>query len=514
MKKSVLLLISLSALSLGSLSAQTLTWTGGGGNGAWSNTANWSPAQAPATGNSLVFNNGVQTTQTTSSGTLTRITWESSAAAFNIGGGTLTFNQAGGGLVNSGTLTQTVSSNLVFASNAQTINHGAGTIALGGSSSTIALNQSLTFTGGGKTSFTGTITLGAAPTLTVNGGTVTFASAIGETGGSRAFLKSGTGKLELLGANTFTGNFSLLGGTVVAGSNTAFGTGAFNLGSGGATVGTLESYGGVDRTFNNYVTLQRTLIVQGGGTQTFAGASGTFGSTPFLTVAAGTTLRINNAMSGSSTVTKNGAGKLVIAGDNSAFVGAFSLSAGELEVVNATGAALGSGTSSNLTVGTSTLLSGTGRLANNSIVVNGTLSPGGDVDGTLHFAIANKITFSNASVLKLQSADMLSFSSLGDWLTINSGAKIDLSGEGWTLGWNTFADNISVLPGGIQTNWSLTTAALNAGYALDPTTAFRLNGNELQLNLSTVPEPGTVGLILSALAAVVFWRKIKFPVAH
>lgn len=39
----------------GSAAAATLTWTGEAGDGKWSTPGNWSPVQAPAKGDSVVF---------------------------------------------------------------------------------------------------------------------------------------------------------------------------------------------------------------------------------------------------------------------------------------------------------------------------------------------------------------------------------------------------------------------------------------------------------------------------
>ncbi|MCX6990306.1 MAG: hypothetical protein NTX49_04500, partial [Chlamydiae bacterium] len=54
----------INALAVFTLDASTLTWTGGAGNNLMNTAANWSPAQTPADGDSLIFPSGLTPTIT------------------------------------------------------------------------------------------------------------------------------------------------------------------------------------------------------------------------------------------------------------------------------------------------------------------------------------------------------------------------------------------------------------------------------------------------------------------
>src|SRR5438552_1831762 len=80
-----------------SASAATLTWNGLGGDDNIGTAANWSPVQAPVTGDTLVFaGTNRLTPQEAASFTAGSITFNSTAGAFTLGGlGTYTINSSG-----------------------------------------------------------------------------------------------------------------------------------------------------------------------------------------------------------------------------------------------------------------------------------------------------------------------------------------------------------------------------------------------------------------------------------
>src|SRR5215207_8725551 len=99
------LLVALSSAS--KLQAATLTWTGGGGTSAISNSANWSPAQAPVNGDVLIFAGATSLApQLGAALTVGSITFNSTAGAFTLGGGSA--YRINSGVTNNSTALETV----------------------------------------------------------------------------------------------------------------------------------------------------------------------------------------------------------------------------------------------------------------------------------------------------------------------------------------------------------------------------------------------------------------------
>jgi autotransporter-associated beta strand protein len=174
--------------------------------------------------------------QTTIDGT----TGNSGSFAGNItNNGTLVFNRFSsttyaGAISGSGALTKNGLGTLVLSGSANTysgvttLNSGVVNFAGAGSMGT----GNITFNGGtlrwgtGNTTdiSTRTVTLTGAGTVDTNGNSVVLANSIGN-GGSGALTKSGLGTLTLSGNNTYTGATTVANGTlIVSGSNTTSGT--------------------------------------------------------------------------------------------------------------------------------------------------------------------------------------------------------------------------------------------------------------------------------------------------
>src|SRR5690606_5725508 len=83
-----------------------------------------------------------------------------------------------------------------------------------------------------------------------------------------------------------------------------------------------------------------------------------------------------NALSGSGTLTKNGAGALTYTGNGAAFTGSTPLAAGTLAVDGTLGGAL--------TAASGTTLAGTGTVGSTTLQNGATLSPAGAGVGTLN----------------------------------------------------------------------------------------------------------------------------------
>ena len=192
----------------------------------------------------------------------------------------------------------------------------------------------------GGTTWTGSVTLAGditgAGDFTVGSfsGTSTISGAIGETGGSRALSKGGTGTIILSAANTYTG------GTTVS-------QGTLQIGNGGTTGSVIGN-----------ITDNAALIFNRSNAATHSGV-----------------------ISGTGTLTKNGAGALTLSNTNT-YAGATTVNLGALNVtgnitgsaVTVTGGTLAGGTGASTTIGNTgaITLNGGAVAPGDSTVTNGT----------------------------------------------------------------------------------------------------------------------------------------------
>ena len=281
------------------LRAATLTWTGLAGDGNIATAGNWSSAQAPVSGDTLIFAGTTSLApQLATSQTVATITFNSTASAFTLGGaGTYTIKS---GITNSSVNTETINNAIILGGN-QTWNASSGNLV-----------------------FNGNINNGGF-LLTINGA---FADTInGIISGSGGLTKSGTGTLSLLGANTFSGAVKLSAGTTVLGSNTAVGSGALSLGT--ATLKT----NGTAVTLSNVMTFTGNTTFANADALIFSGLEKTGGSNRTLTLNGAGSVTFDGVFSGNRLVTKAGSGTLVLNGANTLSNGV-TLSAGTLIVGN------------------------------------------------------------------------------------------------------------------------------------------------------------------------------------
>jgi autotransporter-associated beta strand protein len=179
------------------------TWTGGGGNGNWSTTADWDGI--PVNLADLTFAGTLQTSTTNNSlSSVGAITFASGAGVFTLAGNALAI---GGGITNNSTNSQTVSLNLTLSA-AQQFNAASGNLIVSG---TIA-------TGGN--------------TLTVTGSSNTTLS--GAISGAGALIKSGNGTATLSASNSYGGGTTAGGGTLIVAHANALGSGPLTINSSAA----------------------------------------------------------------------------------------------------------------------------------------------------------------------------------------------------------------------------------------------------------------------------------------
>ena len=180
--------------------------------------------------------------------------------------------------------------------------------------------------------------------MTFNHSTVDYAvGGAGSISGGASLAKSGTGRLTITNANSFTGGTTLSAGTLRVGNAAAFGTGNLNLNG-----GKLSSDSATARTLTNPLNLSGQITL---GDATDAGALTFSGAT---TLAADTTLTcdatntVSHIISGSITdgagsfrLTKGGSGHLILGSANS-YDGGTTIEMSRIQANNI--GALGSGT--------------------------------------------------------------------------------------------------------------------------------------------------------------------------
>lgn len=299
----------LAAFAPGTLSAASATWTGGGSDALWSNTANWSVTPVPGTGNAATFNaaagTGGAVIDLGAGVTISNLLFDTTAAAYTIGAGAV------------GSQTLTLNSNgTIWATsalgNSQQFN---AAIILG----TDATARSYAITNGTASSltFAGNLSGGSGGTagienLTVNNntnGSIVISGAIMNGGATAVTLtKKGAGSLTLSGTNTYSGITTNSGGTLVINNNLSVSTNLLVL-AGGILSDSVSS------TLTNNINLSAASTVS---------------------VASGQTLTLNGVITNSGTLTlTNANGTLVLGGANT-FSGAINMTTNTTLVVTNT----------------------------------------------------------------------------------------------------------------------------------------------------------------------------------
>lgn len=260
--------------------AAARTWDGGGADGNWSTAANWAGDVAPNANDDLRFDGNANTATVNNYAADTsfnRLEFFDTAAAFSITGNRITLN-----------------GNIVSG-----VNGGASTavhtVGIG-----LILNNNRVVQANGNTG------------IVIDG-------VISETGDSRSLTKQGAGTVTLAADNTFSGGLVVQAGTLALKHVGGAGTGTLTF-SGASS---FDNTSGAAMTVMNAVSLGTSsgnyaITFIGTNDLTFGGSSMTMSGNRAFNISAGK-LTINGAISetsGSRSLTKQGDGTLVLAGDN------------------------------------------------------------------------------------------------------------------------------------------------------------------------------------------------------
>ena len=403
-----------------------------------------------------------------------------------------------------------------------------GAIALTGSSTIYsATGSKMILNGGSINAGANTLTLSPGGT-----GSITVNEVISGSGG---LIKTDYGTLTLSGANDFSGQLELRGGTTVAntianaGTASSLGTGTgssiIRMGNVGNTNMVLSYIGGATSTdrgvqIGNNSTTPAVTDTCGATIQNNGSGALTFANVVFNQTVAGTLAARTLTIGGANTATNTITG--VIADNDKALGGTISLTkadagnwilkgnntySGTTVVSNGTLAINGdqSGATGAVSVDAGATLMGSGIIGG-ATTVNGNLKPGNS-PGTLTFDAS--LTLGAASTSTFEIVSTSSFDVLkndgNDTITFNDGSTIVFDTTGYTV---NVGDSFQVLSNwtgraGTLANLVFVGTDLGGGKSLD-TSTFLTNGA-----VTVIPEPATIGMLGLGAVMTILLRRMR-----
>ncbi|WP_260590772.1 autotransporter-associated beta strand repeat-containing protein [Variovorax sp. DXTD-1] len=345
-----------------------------------------------------------------------------------------------------------------------------------GASSNASAN--LTFTNGNLNYTGGTVSIDRGFNLAgygvidvVSGTTLGFS---GQVIGGGELYKDNAGTLVLSGNNTYTNNTRVRGGTLRAGSNTAFGT---------TNSFWLDNTAGALLDLNNFNANAGALI--GGGA---AGGNITLG-TGTLTIRDGLGQTYAGAISGTGNLIKNGGGTQTLSGCNSSYSGTTTINAGVLAV-----GCLPNG-------GVNSAMGASSAAPANLVLNGGTLRYTGGGDSTdRQFTLGT-----NGGTLDASGAGIIEFASSAPVTLAGANTARTLTLTGTNTGYNLLAAQLDNNGAGVTSltktgtgTWRLTNA--NSTY----TGVTRINGGVLSVDqLANGGQASSIGASSNAAANLV-----------
>lgn len=469
---------------------------GGGGNSRWSRGNNWNNNIAPLANNvrgltntDLTFAGQFKTIPLMDNNYFARtLIFDSSARSFSLvpqNNEVLTLGV--GGIINNSTYTQLIYTSLSL-SNSQTWDAAAGDIAI----------RNLVNLGNNTLTFAGSHLIGITNSII----------------GPGELVKAGSGTLVLGGAfaNFFSGGVTVQNGTVIVAKNNALGTGpltmeggTLNLGNFNLGVSSITLSGGVINSASGGLTSSADYLLQAG--------------------------LVNTRLGGTGGVIKSGSGTVTLTAANT-YTGGTQITGGKLVVNNLTGS--GTGTGSVFASGGG-LLTGTGLISGTFINAPGGSISAGDEVGS--FNLGNMIWFGGATN-RWDLSDATGAAGVGwDLLNVNGTLTINATSLdkafidvfSFTLGgtpgtavnfdpsqsylWTilTTTSGINFAPGeSVQTVFELLTSNfLNPHSSGQFSVNLSVDGKQLNVSYTPIPEPGKAGLLGLGLCGLVYFRRFK-----
>jgi fibronectin-binding autotransporter adhesin len=280
----------------------------------------------------------------------------------------------------------------------------AGVVTVDNSGGQVAVGN-IQFAGTGYSVGGGGLLLTGAPTtIRVGDGTAAGASfnavVVSSLSGSGGLVKTDLGVLSLLGANTFTGGLTILGGTVSVGADNNLGAAAGGVTLNGGALSATASF-----------TSGRTITVTGG----------------LINTSSGVTLDLTGALTGAGSLTKGGSGILRISGNSSGYGGVLGVSGGTLRVDGILGGSV--------VVSSGARLNGIGQVGSTTVASGGAMAPGNSI-GTI--TVAGNLTLSGGSTyeVELNAAGQADLTHATGTVTLQSGVETAMpaAGTNYALG--------------------------------------------------------------------------------
>jgi len=510
------LLAAVALFGLTPAQAATFSWSGGNGTN-WTTPSNWGGTVPTSTDNGTLSSTTNRTINVDGPQTLNWLSTSNNVGNYTIGNGALT-------LTSNGTTSSTAALR-VGTGTSMTFNNA---VSFTGSLSATIDAQWLTGTAQSLT-FNSTVTssghLDTVSRTMVVGSTVNFVGNVSLNSGSGNFTwKTGNVDLTLSGTNSW--NILTVNSFATVRLNSAGALPAARelldantLTTGNTTiqaVGSARSYD-ANMGFNVSAAGGKTIF-SGSNTLTLTGTTTLYRTSVLDVDAVRVNLTGNWTQTGSSGLTKEGSGTLVMGSGGTTTVGYLlgtTINAGTLLVNGNMGNV--SGTSDIVTVNASGTLGGTGSIARATTVnANGYLSAGDSTVnngvGTLSFASGGNLTLATGATLKF---DLNGTSSANDLIVTNGGLNLG-TGNTFTfdfsnLGIGTYASNtwatIWTNSAAWGTNYSGNTFAIGALSGGLTGGEFQLSGNDLQVRFTAVPEPSTWALLALSLTTVMVLRR-------